>query len=206
MCGRYVVYTDGEYDKMDSIVHEVERKLRGSAVLKTGEIFPTDLAPVLRTEGGALSAVPMVWGFPRWNGGGVVINARAETAADKNMFRAAVFSRRLVVPSTGFFEWKRTGGKKLRDKYLLRLPGTPMLYMAGLYNLYRQPDGSELGRFVILTTAASQSVSVLHDRMPVILRPEEAKAWLRGGADAGQFLTRPGPELEVKQVSNTDLH
>lgn len=200
MCGRYVVYTDAEYTEMNSIVREVERKLRADEALKTGEIFPTDLVPVLWSEGGTPTAVPMVWGFPRWNGGGVVINARAETAADKNMFRAAVFSRRLVVPSTGFFEWRRTDGKKSRDKYLLRLPGTPMLYMAGLFNLYRQQDGSEQGRFVILTTEASKSVSALHDRMPVILGPEETGAWLQGGA-AGHILARPGPELFLEKIS-----
>jgi putative SOS response-associated peptidase YedK len=201
MCGRYVVYTDAEYAEMNNIVRDVERQLRADEALKTGEIFPTDLAPVVRMEGGGAASVPMVWGFPRWNGGGVVINARAETAAEKKMFRAAAFSRRLVVPSTGFFEWKRTDGRRLKDKYLLRLPGAPMLYMAGLFNLYRQPDGGERGRFVILTTAASQSVSALHDRMPVILGPEETGAWLHDGAAAGHILARPGPELILEKVS-----
>jgi putative SOS response-associated peptidase YedK len=117
------------------------------------------------------------------------------------MFRAAAFSRRLVVPSTGFFEWRRVDGRKQKDKFLLRLPGTPMLYMAGLYNLYRLPDGREEGRFVILTTAASGSVADLHDRMPVILGPGEREAWLSDGTAAGEILSRTGPDLRREYVS-----
>jgi putative SOS response-associated peptidase YedK len=112
-------------------------------VLKTGEIFPTDLAPVLRTEGGVLSAVPMVWGFPRWNGGGVN-NARAETAADKNMFCAAVFFRPAGGTQHGFFEWKRTGGKNSFGTNICSAArntheSTWRDYMC---ILYRQPDGA----------------------------------------------------------------
>ncbi len=201
MCGRYVAYTDAEYQEMGNIVRDVESRLSGGAQLKTGEIFPTDLAPVLLPDGGGVRAVPMAWGFPRWDGSGVIINARAETAAQKPMFRGALFTRRLVVPSTGFLEWRRVDGKKQKDKYLLRLPGSPMLYMAGLYTLFKQPDAAQSARFVILTTAANGSVSPLHDRMPVILGAGELGAWLSGGDPAGRFLSRPGPELLPEKVS-----
>jgi len=201
MCGRYVAYTGEEYAEMENIVREVEKALPSGALLKLGEIFPTDLVPVLIPGRRGFEAVPMVWGFPRWNGGGVVINARAETAAEKKMFRSSLFYRRLVVPSTGFFEWQRIDGKKLKDKYLIRLPGKSMLYMAGLYNLYKEPDGSELGRFVILTTGANECMAGLHDRMPVILGAEETKSWLSGGDMVGQILSRPGPELILEKVS-----
>ena len=196
MCGRYVAYTDAEYTEMSNIVHDVQSRLSDHQ-LKTGEIFPTNLAPVITVAG----AVPMAWGFQRWDGGGVVINARAETAAEKRMFREALFTRRLVVPSTGFFEWKRTEGKKQKDKYLIRLPGESMLYMAGLYTLYQRPDGSREGRFVILTTAANDSMAPLHDRMPVILGTQETGEWLTDGERAGQILARPGPELMLERVS-----
>ncbi|MPM13269.1 putative SOS response-associated peptidase YedK [bioreactor metagenome] len=201
MCGRYVAYSGEEYTEMENIVREVEKKLPGGALLKLGEVFPTDLAPVLIPGHYGIQAVPMVWGFPRWNGGGVVINARAETAAEKKMFRSALFNRRLVVPSTGFFEWQRIDGKKLKDKYMIRLPREPMLYMAGLYNLYKEPNGSETGRFVILTTGANGYMSELHDRMPVILGAEDMKSWLSDGDKVGQILSRPGPELILEKVS-----
>jgi putative SOS response-associated peptidase YedK len=131
MCGRYVAYTDEDYTEMANIVNEVQQKLGGTEELKTGEIFPTDLAPILLSREGAMQAEPMMWGFRRWDGGGVVINARAETAAQKQMFRASLFTRRLVVPSTGFFEWQRVDGRKKKDKYWIRRPGETMLYMAG---------------------------------------------------------------------------
>ena len=197
MCGRYVVYTDEEYADMQNIMREVEKKLNGEKQLKIGEICPTDLAPVITTAG----VVPMAWGFPRPNGGRVVINAKAETAAEKEMFRNALFSRRMVVPSTGFFEWRQVEGKKLKDKYLLRLPNTPMLYMAGLYSVFRQPDGRRELRFVIITTAANGSVSQLHDRMPVILSADETGEWMSSFDMAGRVLSRPGPELTLTRVS-----
>jgi len=197
MCGRYVAYTDAEYTEMSNIVRDVESKLSGTEQLKTGEIFPTNLAPVITPDG----AVPMAWGFPRWDGGGVVINARAETAAEKPMFRNALFTRRLVVPSTGFFEWKRVEGKKQKDKYLIRLPDATMLYMAGLYTLFKQKDGREEAHFVILTTAANESMAALHDRMPVILGAEETGEWLSGGDRMGLILSRTGPALLLDKVS-----
>lgn len=196
MCGRYVACTGAEYEEMTRIVQDAESRLSGSGPLKTGEIFPTDLAPVITLDG----AVPMTWGFPR-RGGGVVINARAETAADRPMFRGALFTRRLAVPGTGFFEWKHTDGKKRKDKYLLRLPGSPILYMAGLYTTYRQPDGGKAARFVILTTAANESVAPLHDRMPVVLATGEIGAWLSGGQGGYRLLARPGPSLLAEKVS-----
>jgi hypothetical protein len=75
-----------------------------------------------------------VWGFPNFRSkSGVIINARAETALDKKTFRESLLSRRCVIPSTGFFEWTKTGAKK---KYLFRETGKSLLYMAGIYNDY----------------------------------------------------------------------
>lgn len=197
MCGRYTVYTDADYVEMGQIVKDVENKLTNARQLKTGEIFPTDLVPVITSAG----AVPMVWGFPKWGGKGVVINARSETAAEKQIFRSALFSRRVAVPSTGFFEWKHVEGKKRKDKYLIRLPDGPILYMAGLYSLFQQPDGVNQARFVILTTAANASMEGIHDRMPVILGAAELGQWLNNGKQIGNLLSRPGPPLELNQVS-----
>lgn len=196
MCGRYTVDTDENHSEMRDYMREAESRLIGDMHLKTGEIFPTDLVPVITQDG----VVPMVWGFPRWNGGGVVINARAETAAEKKMFRSSLFFRRLVVPSTGFFEWQRVKGRKQKDKYLIRQPDAPLLYMAGLFNYYKLPDGSEEPRFVILTTASGGGVAALHDRMPVILSREEIGDWLVSGEAVGRILDRAGPELTLNKT------
>lgn len=182
MCGRYTVFTEEEVIEMREIMNEINRRYIGTAELsamKTGEVFPTDVAPVLTLGEHGREARLMSWGFPKWQGPGVVFNARSETAGEKPMFRDALERRRCVVPSTGFFEWKHEGGKAKKDKYLLTLPGEKMLYMAGFYGSFRDKLGRPYDGFVILTAAANDSMAPLHDRMPVILTPGQQALWLR---------------------------
>lgn len=115
MCGRYN-FSQEESDEIREIVREVERRQRGE--FKMGEIYPTNVAPVL--VAGDDRPVPelLAWGFPRFDKKGVVINARAETAPDKPMFRKCLEQRRCVIPSTGFYEWAAD-----KTKYRFRLPG-----------------------------------------------------------------------------------
>ncbi len=167
--------------------------------MKSGEIFPTDVVPVLAWEEDAVHPRLFSWGFPRWQGSGVIINARRETVLEKKMFRQAFLERRCIIPSHGFYEWKKRAGQKQKEKYLLRLPGTPLLYMAGIYTLYRQ-EGLELPGFVILTTSASPSVQPIHERMPVILRPDEQNNWLRDEIFARRAIEREGPQLEARRA------
>ena len=201
MCGRYTVFTEDEIIEMRSIIAEVER-IFGENSIKTGEIFPTNTAPVLIWEENRLAPKPVCWGYPRWNGGGAVINARAETALDKTMFRKPLLTRRCVIPSTGFYEWKHVEGKKQKDRYLLREPKEKMLYMAGMINTFAHADGRRYDAFCVLTTAANESVSPIHDRMPVILHPEEREAWLRDDTFMMLVLARAGPALVLEQVVN----
>jgi putative SOS response-associated peptidase YedK len=142
----------------------------------------------------------MSWGFPNWKGSGVIINARAETAMEKSLFRTPLLTHRLVIPSTGFYEWTHPKDKTPKEKYLLRRPDDPMLYMAGFYNLFKAPDGTYEERFVILTTAANESISPLHDRMPVILDPDERESWLRDLGRVDRLLTRGGPKLTLTKI------
>ncbi len=201
MCGRYTVFTEQEILEMREIIEDINKRFDDNR-MKTGEIFPTDLAPVLLpAEGGRWDAHPMAWGFPRWDNKGVIINARAETAFDKPLFRSSLMERRCIVPATGFFEWKHVEGRKNKEKYLIRLPDEPMLYMAGIYCFFKGKDGLEAPRFVILTTAANRDIEPLHDRMPVILRADERQSWLSDTDCACALLTRPGPPLVLSAVS-----
>lgn len=201
MCGRYTVFTEQEIIEIREILEDIGRRFAKDKV-RNGEIYPTDPAPLLLpAEGGRWDARPVRWGFPRWDNKGVIINARAETAFDKPTFRSSLMTRRCVVPATGFFEWKHVEGVKNKEKYLIRLPDEPMLYMAGIYHFFKGTDGLESPRFVILTTAANKDMAPLHDRMPVILRSHERKSWLFDADSAGSLLTRPGPPLVIRQVS-----
>lgn len=171
MCGRY--YIEIDEDEMLEIIREVQRKAdRPEQLVRTGEIFPTNIAPVMVSEHGIL---PMKWGFLRYDGKGHVINARGETITEKNMFRKPLFEGRYLIPASNYFEWLTDEhGKK--HKYAIKTT-SPVSYMAGLY---RSEKGSDIPTFVILTKSAAPKIAFIHDRMPVILGREAQLSWLKG--------------------------
>ena len=189
MCGRYQIEAETDND-MDEILDEINERYKDiPETAKTGEVCPTDIAPVLIRGNNKPQAVLMKWGFPKWQGDGVIINARAETVQDKLAFRPSLESRRCVIPATGFFEWRQEQGKK-KTKYLFRLPETKMLYLAGLYNVFR--DGSRsYDAYVILTAEANSSMSPYHDRMPLVLLPDDKCRWLTDPGFAYEYVQRP---------------
>ncbi len=123
----------------------------------------------------------MRWGLvPSWakdiSIGSKMINARAETLADKPSFRNALKSRRCLIPATGFFEWKREGKSKI--PFLIRMKEQNGFCFAGLWDRWNSPEGVILESFTIITTTPNELVSGIHDRMPVILPQEHEKRWL----------------------------
>jgi len=180
MCGRYVIHDEGEIEEINKILRDIGNKYAGTGITaKTGEILPTNNAPVLSVQDGKPTLSLMRWGFPKWDGKGVIINAKSETASEKKMFANAIVQRRCVIPSTGFYEWAKMDGKT-KCKYQFNAPDSPMLYMAGIYadNPSHAEDEILTERFVILTRAANASVRDIHDRMPVILCKDELIRWL----------------------------
>jgi putative SOS response-associated peptidase YedK len=198
MCGRFN-FTDEQLDEIKAIIQEANARIHGQAV-KTGEVCPTNLAAVMVWADNKVTPMPIQWGFPKWKGKGVIINARAETAAQKPMFRGPLQTRRCVIPSTGFYEWRRVNGKAGKEKYLLKEPGKDILYMAGMADTFSRPDGGTHEAFTILTTAANGSVAALHNRMPVILQEGELEAWLRDGKYSQTVLERTCPALMMTLV------
>ena len=176
MCGRY--YIEIDEDELQDIVDAVEKESRGSGeqlTIKTsGEVFPTDVVPV---QTGLKQYQAMKWGFVSYNGK-PVINARSETAAEKPMFKQAMQERRCLIPAGGYFEWQKSGAKRI--KYRFHIPGSP-LYFAGCY---RQEKNSPGCNFVILTRQAPSGIDAIHDRMPVIIPHDRINAWLYHGPDA----------------------
>lgn len=106
----------------------------------------------------------------------VIVNARAETIAEKPSFRGAIRHRRCLVPADGFYEW--TGGRGAKQPHLIRLTSRAMLAFAGIWEHWLGADGSELETMAIVTTSGNDDMSVIHDRMPVILDPSNWDAWL----------------------------
>nr|WP_122013395.1 SOS response-associated peptidase [Maliibacterium massiliense] len=197
MCGRYNIEDEEANTVMRQIIDEASARL--GAPIKTGEIFPTNIAPVLALDGGGLAALPMVWGFPHFSGKGVIINGKAETLLDKPMFRASALARRCAIPTTGFYEWKSMPGQRKKDKYIFRAPESPILYLAGVFNTCNRTDGVTLPRYVILTTEAAGAVAQVHNRMPVVLREEELRAWASDNDVMARVLARKGPDLVARR-------
>ena len=181
MCGRYQ-FTAEQCEEIRQIADAIQKKY-GTGSWKPGEIRPTAAAPVLTGAGN--EAVPrlMRWGYQL--PGTLVINARAETAAEKPLFRDSVRSRRCLIPSTGFYEWDSE-----KRKYLFTLPQKGALYMAGLYD---RRGGEDC--YCILTTAPNASMRPIHDRMPLILTGEQRHRWLDDTDAAAEIFTAVPPEL-----------
>lgn len=186
MCGRYTIEEDESVD-LRALYDEL-RVSHPFATVKSGEIFPTDTVPLLCFGGEKRPLCPAVgvWGFPKAKGGAsVIINARAETAADRPMFRECFSRRRCVVPTSGYFEWSLD---KVKHKF--SFPDNTVTYLAGLW--MPDPMGA---RFVVLTTVANPSVSPVHHRMPVILPPDALTDWVRNTDFAAAYLRKSMPLL-----------
>lgn len=209
MCGRFYI-DDDTAREIERTVRKVDEQLRRHRV--TGDIYPTQPAGVIQTahkqiphEQSVFPAVPgelimtaKKWGFPGVNDGRVIINARAETVLERRMFRDSVLRRRIVVPASGYYEWNQSKEKvtfTADEQAKEHRPCTPpVLYMAGFYNRFGEED-----RFVILTTAANESVRPVHDRMPLILEADEVAEWLRDDRRLEAFLHKKPKELQRKQ-------
>jgi putative SOS response-associated peptidase YedK len=180
LCCRYYIPGDGDCDDFDILLSGIAERYDDTpelAQMKLGEIFPTNIAPVITPEAPAL----MKWGFVSPYLNGTIINARLETAAVKPMFRGLFYTRRCLVPASHYFEWK--SGEAGKQKYAIGLKGP--IYMAGLYRL---DESLRVPSFVILTRPAASDIGFIHDRMPVLV-PEEGRAdWLKGRMDVRELL------------------
>ena len=184
MCGRYFVD-----DEMWREIKKICKQIDDSKLKVTrGDVRPTDMAVVLmgmkevRTE-------QLQWGFTQQYQEGLLINARAETVLSKPSFRDSMRHCRCVIPAAGFYEWN-----KAKEQVSFRMPQSKILYMAGIW----QPTAKEK-QFTILTTSPNDSVSPVHDRMPLVLTSEEIIPWIQSFDAAEKLLTKTPPFLEHKQ-------
>ena len=104
-------------------------------------------------------------------------NARSETAAEKASFKTAMRHRRVLIPASGFYEWRRDGQKR-SQAYWVRPKRGGIVAFGGLMETYAEPGGSEVDTAAILTTTASGDIADIHDRMPVVIKSEDFERWL----------------------------
>ena len=180
MCGRYALTSP------PAVIAERFHLLWTPEVEPHYNIAPSQAIPVVRETGQGREIALVKWGLVPWwaedaHIGAKLINARAETLADKPAFRDAYRRRHCLVPADAFYEWKRVEGRK--QPYCIRLRDQGLFGMAGLWERWKAPDGQLLESCTIVTVAANSLVAPLHDRMPLILAPEDYDAWLT--AEAG---------------------
>ncbi len=154
------------------------------------------------------------WGFiPGWlkdtTGFPLLINARSETAAEKNTFKAAMRHRRVLIPASGFYEWHRPKDRKAKSQaYWVRPRAGGIVAFGGLMETWNAADGSEIDTVAILTTAANGEFAPIHDRMPVTVKPENFEEWLdcrtREPRDVAH-LTGPPQEGLYEAIPVSDL-
>lgn len=168
-------------------------------------ICPTVQIHSVTSENGARRLRPMRWGFlPHWykkvNGGPLLINARSETIAEKPAFRAAVRERRCLIPASGFYEWYRDGDLKL-PWYVTRADGAPMVF-AGIWQEWAR-DGEALTTCAVVTCEAGEGFARIHNRLPVILDPDDWALWLGEEGKGAAPLMRAVPDetLALHRVS-----
>ena len=205
MCGRFVTVIPADelkaiFDLIDNLMIEPRYN-----------VTPTQSVGVVRycDESDHYHFAQLRWGLiPSWSKelGTGLINARSETVSEKPSFRGAIKYRRCIVPTSGFYEWKAESGKK-QPYYIHMVNGSPMCF-AGIWETWKAPDGTDLETFSILTTTSNKIIEPLHDRMPVILAPENYSFWLnRNMHDPHQLeqLYQPYPPDQLALYKVPDL-
>ena len=196
MCGRFAQKSPAKKVREKFKVEEVP------PLVERYNVAPTQTVLVVRELSDAREATFLKWGLvPRWAkdpaGGNRLINARAETVTEKPSFRDAFSRRRCLVPMEGFYEWARRGDRK-RPFYFHMRDGEPFA-VAGLWENW-EGGGDPLETCTLLTTEANELLAGYHDRMPVILRPEDYDLWLDAGVRSAERLLpllRPYPREEM---------
>ena len=205
MCGRYNLKT-GSHE-----LAAVFAALRGDQFHwePRYNIAPTQPVVVVRLREDRQRELSLLrWGLvPSWAKdparAASMINARSETVDTKPAFRAAFKRRRCLLPATGFYEWCQAG--RSRQPVLIRLQQTEPFAFAGLWETWTDPAGGELETCTILTTAANGLLAGLHDRMPVILAPDDYEDWLNCPEPELPSLHRLWTPYSAKQMELVDV-
>lgn len=180
MCGRY--YVDDETAReIEKMVLDLDKSMKFQG---KRDINPSQKAVVLCRNDQKLTAEWMEWGFPGYDKGKLLVNARAEGITEKRTFRDSVLHHRCVIPARGFYEWNAR-----KEKFHFEnLRENKNLYLAGCFRLFQEQQ-----RFVIITTAANESMLPVHQRMPLIMEQNEIEDWIMDD-EATEHMLKKIPE------------
>ncbi|HEY2814824.1 MAG TPA: SOS response-associated peptidase [Acidimicrobiales bacterium] len=213
MCGRFV-----SSSPPDELARYFDVEQVGESVLEPSyNVAPSNDVYVVVETGGVRRLESFHWGLiPFWakgpSTGNKMINARAETIAEKNAYKRAFQKRRCIIPADGFYEWKKVPGQKAKQPYFIhRADGEPMAF-AGLWEVWRPNTGDDTGETsdteiirscTIITGQPNEKVADIHDRMPVMLPPSVWAQWLD---PANDDLDTLGKLLVPAPASLIELH
>ncbi|WP_037310373.1 SOS response-associated peptidase [Ruegeria halocynthiae] len=193
MCGRFAVTLPN--DAMAQLF--AARPSNSLPFVPNFNVCPTNQVHVVRATNDGRSLDPLRWGFlPHWykseTAGPLLINARAETLAEKPAFRTACRERRCLIVATGFYEWTKTETGDRLPWYIHRRDNAPIAF-AGVWQNWGAEDVRQ-GTCAIVTTPANRHLSAIHHRMPLILDAGDWPLWLGEAGKGAARLMRPGPE------------
>ena len=204
MCGRYTLRTP-----VDSLVEAFEIEEYPSSITPNYNIAPTQEVAAVVEEDEKRKLEMFHWGLiPSWAKdpaiGNKMINARAETVSEKPSFRKAFRVRRCLIVADGFYEWQKTTNGK--QPYYIRMEDDSPFAFAGLWESWQ--NGTEIRSATIITTDANDVVAPIHNRMPVILHPEDYELWLDPDFDEKEPLTTllkpyPAEAMDAYPVSRS---
>jgi putative SOS response-associated peptidase YedK len=197
MCGRYSITTSTE--ALRRLFNFDDRP----NLQPRYNMAPTQMAPIVRERDGARHLDMLRWGLlPKWSkdasGAAKMINARSETIAEKPAYREAFRTRRCLVPADGFYEWQVRG--KTKRPYRVTLADGATFAFAGLWESWADPqdNGATIETFTVATVIASESISHIHHRMPVILAPDDHETWLNGDPVEAGALLKASPDQRLR--------
>ncbi len=201
MCGRYYLadFTEEEAKEYYDILNDLDKKIKSPGydikVKTSGEIFPTDIVPIIaNNKDQEIKAFAMEWGFaPFQEKGRPIINARSETASEKQTFKKSMIERRCLIPAAYYYEWEKQSSGKI--KHEIHPVGQSAFFMAGLY---RMESDKQTPVFTILTRDAAPGIRFIHDRMPVILPEGARNDWLNLKYDADEIIQAALLDMQYK--------
>ncbi len=208
MCGRYSLTNTHQLQLRFDLAEPV-------SIPADPNVAPAQELPVIVEADGQRRVLLMQWGLiPHWSkpfGGDhyTTINARAETVATKPSYRVPFLRQRCLVPANGFYEWQKEGKRSI--PYHFHLKQEPHFAFAGLYDTWKDANGTPRCTFAIITTRPNDLVAPIHDRLPVILHRSDEKRWLNPALHEPAVLTAllepyPAEEMEAYAVSTRINH
>ncbi|MGM0888033.1 MAG: SOS response-associated peptidase [Bacillota bacterium] len=209
MCGRFTLFTD---------IEEIKERFDIQGSFDEEYQFSYNIAPSQSVLSVINDGVRNRLGYLRWGlipfwakdekTGYKMINARAETIAEKASFRNAYKKKRCLIIADSFYEWKKTPERKIPMR--IKLKNHAPFGMAGLWESWKSPEGISIYSCSVITTVPNELMTSIHDRMPVILKPEDEKDWLNPSINDPAYLQQylksfDSEQMEAFEVS-TDVN